>query len=126
MKASMYAARTIGGSTFLQRQRVARRMKEKISRPRRTSHPLRASLLLPGLLCILIVSILCYVWTRVTVVQYGYEISSALRAKEAAVTARNERTIEIATLRSAQQVEKRAREELRMSPPRKDQLVIIR
>jgi cell division protein FtsB len=71
-------------------------------------------------------SILCYVWTRIKVVQYGYEISSGLRAKETAVTARNERTLEIATLRSAQQVEKRAREELRMSPPRKDQLVIIR
>jgi cell division protein FtsL len=90
---------------------------------RQTSHP---SLLLPGLFILIIVSILCYVWTRIQAVQYGYEISSALRAKEAAVIAHNERTIEIATLRSAQQLEKRAREELGMSPPRKDQLVIIR
>jgi len=117
MRASACSAHTIGGTTGLQRQRVSRRVKEKTSRP---------SLLLLGLLFLLIVSILCYVWTRITVVQYGYEISSALRAKEAAVIARNERTLEIATLRSAQQVEKRAREELRMSPPRKDQLVIIR
>jgi cell division protein FtsL len=101
----------------LQRQKVGRRVKEK------TRHP---SLLLSALLFLLIVSILCYVWTRIKVVQYGYEISSALRAKEAAVSAHNERTIELATLRSARQVEKRAREELRMSPPRKDQLVIIR
>jgi cell division protein FtsL len=117
MRVSTHPARTISGTLFLQRQRVARRMKEK------TQHP---SLLLPALLFLLIVSILGYVWTRVKVVQYGYEISSAMRAKEAAVTAYNERTIEIATLRSAQQVEKRAREELQMSPPRKDQLVIIR
>ena len=117
MNASTYSSRTIGGSTFLQRQKVGRRVKEK------TRHP---SLLLPALLFLLIVSILCYVWTRIKVVQYGYEISSALRAKEVAVSAHNERTIELATLRSARQVEKRAREELRMSPPRKDQLVIIR
>jgi len=117
MKTSTYSSRTIGGSTFLQRQKVGRRVKEK------TRHP---SFILPALLFLLIVSILCYVWTRIKVVQYGYEISSALRAKEAAVSAHNERTIEIATLRSARQVEKRAREELRMSPPRKDQLVIIR
>ncbi len=117
MEASTYSSRTIGGSTFLQRQKMGRRVKEK------TRH---SSLLVPALLFLLIVSILCYVWTRIKVVQYGYEISSALRAKEAAVSAHNERTIELATLRSARQVEKRAREELRMSPPRKDQLVIIR
>ncbi len=117
MKASLYAAHAIGGTNFLQRQRVPRRVKEKTARP---------SLLFSALLFLLIVSILCYVWTRIKVVQYGYEISSALRAKEAAISAHNERTIELATLRSAQQVEKRAREELRMSPPRKDQLVIIR
>jgi cell division protein FtsL len=117
MKVSTCPAHTIGGAGLLQRQRLSRRVKEK------TRYP---SLLLPALLFLLIVSILGYVWTRVKVVQYGYEISSALRAREAAVSAHNERTIELATLRSARQVEKRAREELRMSPPRKDQLVIIR
>jgi cell division protein FtsL len=92
-------------------------VKSKTSRP---------SLLLPGLFSLLIVSILCYVWTRIQVVQYGYEISAALRAKEAAAIAYNERTLEIATLRSAQQVEQKARQELGMAPPGKDQLVIIR
>ncbi|OGP54836.1 MAG: hypothetical protein A2Y65_03425 [Deltaproteobacteria bacterium RBG_13_52_11] len=111
------SAHPMRGTKVLQGQRVPKRVKEKTSRP---------SFLLPGLLFLFIVSILCYVWTRIQVVQYGYEISSALRAKEAAVSAHNERTIEIATLRSAQQVEKRAREELRMNLPRKDQLVIIR
>ncbi len=110
-------AHPVRETKVLHGQRVPKRLKEKTSRP---------SLLLPCLLFIFIVSILCYVWTRIQVVQYGYEISSALRAKEAAVIAHNERTIEMATLRSAQQVEKRARAELRMSLPRKDQLVIIR
>jgi cell division protein FtsL len=105
------------GTNALYRQRVAKRVKSKTSRP---------SLLLPGLFSLLIVSILCYVWTRIQVVQYGYEISAALRAKEAAAIAYNERTLEIATLRSAQQVEQKARQELGMAPPGKDQLVIIR
>jgi cell division protein FtsL len=117
MKASTYPVHTISGAGLLQRQRLSRKAKEKTRRP---------SLLVPALLFLLIVSILGYVWTRIKVVQYGYEISSALRAREAAVSAHNERTIELATLRSARQVEKRAREELRMSPPRKNQLIIIR
>ena len=111
------SAHTIAGTKVLQRQRVAKRVKSKTSRP---------SLLLPGLFCLFIISIFFYVWTRVQVVQYGYEISSALREKETTITAHNERTLEIATLRSAQQVEQRARTRLGMNPPRKDQLVIIR
>jgi cell division protein FtsL len=117
MKASVIPVHMIGGTNVLQRQRVSKRKSIKIANP---------AFLIPGLLFLLIVSILFYVWTRVKVVQYGYEISSALRAKEAAIIAHNERTIEIATLRSAQRVEKRARDELGMHPPRKDQLVIIR
>jgi cell division protein FtsL len=117
MKERAISAPTVGGAEVLRGQRVTKKIKGKIARP---------SLLLPGLFVLIIVSILCYVWTRIQAVHYGYEISSALRAKEAAVIAHNERTIEIATLRSAQQLEKRAREELGMSPPRKDQLVIIR
>lgn len=97
MKAFASSAHSSSGTGVLQRQRVSKRMKEK------TGYP---SLLLSVLFFLLIVSILCYVWTRIKVVQYGYEISSVLRAKEAAAIAHNERTIEIATLRSAQQVEK--------------------
>ena len=115
------SAYTMREAKVLQRQRVSKRVPKSVKE--KTSYP---ALLLPGLFSLLIVSILCYVWTRVQVVQYGYEISAALRAKEAAVLANNERTIEIATLRSAQQVEKRVREELGMNPPRKNQLVIIR
>jgi cell division protein FtsL len=111
------SAHTVAGNKVLQRQRVSKRVKSKTARP---------SLLLPGLLVLFIISIFFYVWTRVQVVQYGYEISAALREKEATISAHNERTLELATLRSAQQVEERARTTLGMKPPRKDQLVIIR
>jgi cell division protein FtsL len=119
MKDFATPVRTLSGTKVLQRQRIFKKEKTKAART-------RTSPLFPCLLLLLIVSILFYVWTRIKVVQYGYEISSALSAKETAIVAHNERTIEIATLRSARRVEKRAREELRMSPPRKDQLVIIR
>lgn len=111
------SAHTVAGTKALQRQRVSKRVKAKTARP---------SLLLPGLFVLFVISIFFYVWTRVQVVQYGYEISAALREKETTITAHNERTLELATLRSAQQVEERARTTLGMNPPRKDQLVIIR
>lgn len=117
MKDFAVSVHTVAGTRALQRQRVSKRVEVKAAHP---------SLLLPGLLVLLIVSILLYVWTRVQVVQYGYEISAALREKEVAHTAYNERTLELATLRSAQQLDKRARKTLGMNPPRKDQLVIIR
>jgi cell division protein FtsL len=117
MKDFAVSAHTTAGTKVLQRQRVAKRVQAKTAQP---------SLLLPGLFFLLIVSIFFYVWTRVQVVQYGYEISSSLREKEAVISAHNERTLELATLRSARQVEQRARTTLGMNPPRKDQLVIIR
>ncbi len=81
MNGYTYSAPRRGGSIFLQRQKVGRKVEE------RTAHH---SLLVPALLFLLIVSILGYVWTRVKVVQYGYEISAAMRAKEAAVCAHDE------------------------------------
>lgn len=111
------STQTVAGTKALQRQRVS--TKAKVRPPRR-------SLLLPGLVCLLVMSVLFYVWTRVQVVQFGYEISLALREKEEVIIAHHELTLEVATLRSAQQVEKRARERLGMDHPRKDQLVIIR
>ena len=116
MKDFAVSASTTVGTKVLEKQRVSKRVQAKTARP---------SLLLPGLLSLLVASIFCYVWTRVQVVQYGYEISSALRKKEAIITAHNELTLELATLRSAQQVEERAQTTLGMNPPRKDQLVII-
>lgn len=117
MKDFVVSAQTPVGPKILQGQRISqKRVKAK------KAHP---SLALLCLFFLLIISILLYVWTRVQVVQYGYEISSALRAKEAATIAHNERTLELATLRSAQQVEQRARQKMGMAPPRKNQLVII-
>ena len=117
MKEFAVSAPTISGTKVLQRQRVSKRVQAKTARP---------SLLLAGLLFLLVASIFCYECTRVQAVQYGYEISAALQEKEAAVIAHNERVLELATLRSAQQVEERARTTLGMNPPRNGQLVIIR
>ncbi len=107
----------IAETKVLREQRVSSRVRTKA---------IRRPILLPSLFLLLIFSILFYVWTRVQVVQLGYEISSALKEKEAAIIAHNELKLEVATLCSAQRVEKRAREKLGMDFPHKDQLIIIR
>ncbi|MBW2039308.1 MAG: cell division protein FtsL [Deltaproteobacteria bacterium] len=114
---STVSVHPIDETKVLQKQRVSSRVRVKTQGP---------SIMLSGLFLLLILSIIFYVWTRVQVVQFGYEISSALNEKEAAIIAHNELKLEIATLRSAQQVEREAREKLGMDLPRKDQLIIIR
>ncbi len=106
------------GGNLLQKQRVYKRKKETDSKG--------SPLLLPVLFVFFIISLFLYVWTRVQVIQYGYEISSALKAKEEALVSYNERMLELATLCSAPQLERKARQKLGMAPPRKDQVVIIR
>ena len=99
--------------------------KQKISTTVRATTQGR-SMLLPGFFLLLVLSILFYVWTRVEVVQLGYEISSALEEKEAVGLVHNELKLENATLRSAQHVERRVRETLGMDFPHKDQIIMIR
>jgi len=84
------------------------------------------SFLLYAVFLLLVLSVLLYVWTRIQVVQLGYEISSAVGEKETVILAHNELKVEIATLRSAQRLEKKAREQLGMSLPNSNQLIIIR
>jgi len=82
-------------------------------------------MLLPGLFLVVVLSILFYVWTRVQVVQLGYEISAGLNQKQAAIIAQNELKLEIATVSSAQRLERDATGKLGMYHPSNDQLVII-
>ncbi|UCC66377.1 MAG: cell division protein FtsL [Deltaproteobacteria bacterium] len=107
----------IADTKVLQGQNIAAKVRARTG---------RHSVLLPCLCLVLVLSIIFYIWTRVEVVKLGYEISSALREKEAAIIAHNELKLEIATLCSAQQVERRAREKMGMNLPRKEQLIIIK
>ena len=69
---------------------------------------------------------LFYVWSRIEVIQFGYEISHALKEERVLVGTNKRLRLEIATLKSYTRIEKIAVEELRMIKPRPDQVIVIR
>jgi cell division protein FtsL len=69
---------------------------------------------------------LFYVWSRIQVIQLGYEISNAMKEERALTEANKKLRLEIATLKSYGRIEKIASEELRMAKPRPEQVIVIR
>lgn len=68
---------------------------------------------------------LFYIWSRVQIVHYGYEINT-LQTKQSELYEINKKlNVEVATLKAPQRIEKIAREELKMETPRPDQLQLI-
>jgi cell division protein FtsL len=60
------------------------------------------------------------------VIQLGYEISSALKEGRSLVEGNKQLRIEIATLKSYARIERIAVEQLNMSKPKPDQVIVIR
>jgi cell division protein FtsL len=69
---------------------------------------------------------LFYVWSRIQVIRLGYDISNALREERVLTDANKKLRLEIATLKSYARIEKLAVEELRMSKPKPEQVIVIR
>ena len=69
---------------------------------------------------------LFYVWSRIQVIQLGYEISNTLKEERALIEANKKLRLEIATLKSYVRIEKLAVEELRMVKPKPEQVIVIR
>jgi cell division protein FtsL len=69
---------------------------------------------------------LFYVWSRIQVIQLGYEISNALKKEKALTEANKKLRLEIATLKSYARIEKFAVEDLRMTKPKPEQVIVIR
>ena len=69
---------------------------------------------------------LFYVWTRIQVIQFGYEISNALKEERALTEANKKLRVEIATLKSYARIEKLAVEDLKMAKPKPEQVIVIR
>ena len=69
---------------------------------------------------------LFYVWSRIQVIQLGYEISNTLKEERALIEANKKLRLEIATLKSYARIEKLAVEELRMAKPKPEQVIVIR
>jgi cell division protein FtsL len=78
------------------------------------------------LMLFLIGGSLFYVWSRIQVIQLGYEISNALKGERALNEESKKLRLEIATLKSYARIEKMAVEELRMAKPKPDQVIVIR
>ena len=77
-------------------------------------------------LVILIAAFLFYTWSRVEFVKIGYEIFSANSEMRRLDQENKELILEIATLKSPKRIEMIAREELKLLPPKDEQIVILR
>ena len=75
---------------------------------------------------LLIVGSLFFVWSRIKVIQLGYEVSNALKEGRALVETNKKLRVEIAALKSYARIERIATEELGMSKPKPEQVIVIR
>jgi cell division protein FtsL len=69
---------------------------------------------------------LFYVWSRIRVVQLGYEISYAMKEGRRLAEENKRLRVEIATLKSYARIEKIAMEELGMIKPKPEEVIVIR
>ena len=77
-------------------------------------------------LAILIASFIFYTWSRIEVVKIGYEIFNTNSEMRRLDQENKELILEIATLKSPKRIERIAREELKLLPPKDEQIVILR
>lgn len=75
---------------------------------------------------ILISAVLFYTWSRVQFVKIGYEIFNANSEMRRLDQENKELILEIATLKSPKRIERIAREELKLLPPKGEQIIILR
>ena len=96
-------------------------------RAKARSASLKSNLLLLTLLLSFITGgSLVYVWSRIQVIQAGYEISNAMKAGRELAEENKRLRVEVAALKSYARIEKVATEELGMSKSKPDQVIIIR
>lgn len=86
----------------------------------------RLLILFAALMFFFIGGSLFYVWSRIQVLQLGYEISNVLKAERALIEANKKLRLEIAILKSYGRIEKLAVEELKMTKPKPEQVIVIR
>ncbi|MFQ5841811.1 MAG: cell division protein FtsL [Thermodesulfobacteriota bacterium] len=74
----------------------------------------------------LIAGSLFYVWSRVMVINLGYDLSEAMEVHWELVGENKKLHIEIATLKSLARIERIAREELEMEKPLPGQIILMK
>jgi cell division protein FtsL len=74
---------------------------------------------------VVLLSSLVYVWTRIRVVQQGYEVSKLNRITDELTKQKSLLEAEIAALKSPQRLETVARDHFGMRLPKGDEIVLI-
>jgi cell division protein FtsL len=96
------------------------------SRVKAKGRKLNLFILFTLLMLLFIGGSLFYVWSRIQVIQLGYEVSNALKKERSLTEANKKLRLEIATLKSYGRIEKFAVEELKMVKPKPEQVIVIR
>jgi cell division protein FtsL len=76
-------------------------------------------------LFVILCSLLVYVWTRIKVVQQGYELSRLTKETDELVGQKSRLESEVATLKSPQRLEVIARDYFGMRLPHGDEIVLV-
>ncbi len=77
------------------------------------------------IIAIALSALLIYVWTRIRVVQHGYDVSRLTREAEDMVGQKSRLESEIAALKSPKRLESVARDSFGMRLPKGEEIVII-
>ncbi|RLA75957.1 MAG: cell division protein FtsL [Deltaproteobacteria bacterium] len=100
-------------------------MRKKASlQPRRARKKGHGMFLLLGI-ALFFGGILFLAWVRIAVLQIRYDISHLRQQRDKLLQKNRELTLERASLSSAEEVERRAREELSLTYPQEGQVVIL-
>jgi cell division protein FtsL len=78
------------------------------------------------IIALLMASSLFYVWSRVMVINLGYDLSEAMEEHWKLVGENKKLHIEIATLKSPARIERIAQEELEMEKPLSGQIILMK
>lgn len=68
---------------------------------------------------------LFYIWSRVQIVEYGYEINRLRIDNRVLMEEGKKLNVEISTLKSPQRIESLAQEKLGMTTPSKEQIIFV-
>ncbi len=77
------------------------------------------------LMCFFFTELLFYTWCRVQCVRVGYEIQKATDRNQIMITRQDNLKIELARLKSPQRIEKIAKQQIGLTTPTHEQVVII-
>jgi len=74
---------------------------------------------------VIVAMLLAYVWSHISITRFQYEIARELSRKNRLEETIKKLKVEVATLKTPQRIEEKARTELNMGYPTRDQVVFV-